>query len=150
MQESFIQPRDGTDEYSFENLYSQGLEMLQQLSGDIWTDYNLHDPGVTILEQLCFALTDIIYRSDTSVSQLLVRETGRVDFARQGLFGASKILSSGPVIPKDYEAIFFDKIPELENIFLDGERSDFGQYRCIPGLSDDNKDDLQQRFISFQ
>jgi hypothetical protein len=149
VQESFIQPRDETDEYSFENLYSQGLEMLQQLSGDIWTDYNLHDPGVTILEQLCFALTDIIYRSDTSVSQLLVRETGRVDFARQGLFGASKILSSGPVIPKDYEAIFFDKIPELENIFLDGERSDFGQYRCIPGLSDDNKDDLQQRLAEL-
>ena len=23
----------------------------QKISGDIWTDYNAHDPGVTILEQ---------------------------------------------------------------------------------------------------
>ncbi|SVD38771.1 uncharacterized protein METZ01_LOCUS391625, partial [marine metagenome] len=24
--------------------------MLQEFSGETWTDYNLHDPGITILE----------------------------------------------------------------------------------------------------
>ena len=33
--------------------------LLQELCGETWTDYNLHDPGVSILEQLCYGLTDL-------------------------------------------------------------------------------------------
>ncbi len=33
-------------------LKAEGLKLVQQLAGDIWTDYNEHDPGVTTLEQL--------------------------------------------------------------------------------------------------
>ena len=40
-------------------LREMGIEEIQKLSGKIWTDFNLHDPGVTILEQLCYALTDL-------------------------------------------------------------------------------------------
>ncbi|NBQ69842.1 MAG: hypothetical protein EBU46_13880 [Nitrosomonadaceae bacterium] len=40
---------DGLD---FETLRKEAIGKVQELSGDIWTDYNLHDPGVTILEQL--------------------------------------------------------------------------------------------------
>ncbi|QDM29033.1 hypothetical protein FNL56_25060 [Tardiphaga sp. vice304] len=38
-------------------LKQHGTERIQQLAGQIWTDYNEHDPGVTTLEQLCYALT---------------------------------------------------------------------------------------------
>ena len=40
----------------FEVLQEESLAQLQELSGNVWTDYNLHDPGVTILEQLNYAL----------------------------------------------------------------------------------------------
>ncbi|MEM6726783.1 MAG: hypothetical protein AAF598_22285, partial [Bacteroidota bacterium] len=49
-------------DYAF--LRAEGIRLAQQLSGKIWTDYNHHDPGVTLLEQLCYALTDLGYRTD--------------------------------------------------------------------------------------
>ena len=33
--------------------------LLGRLCGDQWSDFNSHDPGITILEQLCFALTEL-------------------------------------------------------------------------------------------
>lgn len=67
---------------SFETLRRSGLSYAQAASGDVWTDYNIHDPGVTILEQYCYALTELLYRSDFPVSDLLateqVRDTGKV------------------------------------------------------------------------
>ena len=48
----------------FAALRTEGIRLLQELCGRSWTDYNLHDPGVTILEQLCYALTDLMYRAE--------------------------------------------------------------------------------------
>ena len=45
--------------------------MVQKYSGSKWTDYNYHDPGVTILEQLCYALTDLGYRANFRIEDLL-------------------------------------------------------------------------------
>ncbi|MCI5121750.1 MAG: hypothetical protein D3908_11275, partial [Candidatus Electrothrix sp. AUS4] len=69
-----------SDEFAFAGLRRQGLEYAQQLSGEIWTDYNLHDPGVTILEQLCFALTDLLYRTEYAVPDLLTGPNGELDY----------------------------------------------------------------------
>ena len=55
----------------FADLKREGIESVQNLSGKNWTDYNLHDPGITILEQLCYALTEIIYQADFDVADLL-------------------------------------------------------------------------------
>ena len=44
-----------------------GIESIQELSGKNWTDYNIHDPGITILEILCFAFTELGFRSGYDV-----------------------------------------------------------------------------------
>ena len=44
------------DWLDFEKLRKEGIEYIAQLSGKIWTDHNIHDPGITILEMLCFKL----------------------------------------------------------------------------------------------
>ena len=49
---------------NFQVLRDIGIKRLQALSSDLWTDYNLHDPGVTILEVLCYAITDLGYRNN--------------------------------------------------------------------------------------
>ena len=36
----------------YAKLKEEGLKLVQQLAGDIWTDYNEHDPDVTRLEPL--------------------------------------------------------------------------------------------------
>ncbi len=48
----------------FDFLRQEGIEHIQRLAGHRWTDYNHHEPGITILEQLCYALTDLAYRND--------------------------------------------------------------------------------------
>jgi hypothetical protein len=37
---------------NFERLRDEAIENVQKYSGAEWTDYNLHDPGITILEAL--------------------------------------------------------------------------------------------------
>ena len=51
---------------------------IARLAGPTWTDHNSHDPGITILEQLCFALTDLGYRTHHALEDL-VAEAERED-----------------------------------------------------------------------
>jgi hypothetical protein len=56
---------------SYAGLRAEALELLGRLCGDQWSDFNSHDPGITILEQLCFALIELAYRSQWSIEDLL-------------------------------------------------------------------------------
>ena len=52
-------------------LRRQGIKHIARLGSSLWTDYNTHDPGITILEQLCYALTDLGYRINHSLPDIL-------------------------------------------------------------------------------
>ncbi|WBY09532.1 hypothetical protein PIB19_09655 [Sphingomonas sp. 7/4-4] len=54
----------------FDALKSEAIGLLQQLCAH-WTDYNAHDPGVTLVELLSYALTDLGYRATLPVADLL-------------------------------------------------------------------------------
>ena len=107
---------DGLD---FETLRKEGISKVQDLSGEIWTDYNLHDPGVTILEQLCYGLTDLSYRSGFAVEDYLTGENGTIDYQRQALFPPQEILPSAAVTRVDYQKILYDAIPEIDYVWLE-------------------------------
>ena len=47
-------------DYAF--LRQEGIRHLERMAGQLWTDFNVHDPGITILEQVCYAITDLGYR----------------------------------------------------------------------------------------
>ena len=55
----------------YEALRKEGITLAELLSGLIWTDFNEHDPGVTLLELLCFGITDLGYRTDFNIDELL-------------------------------------------------------------------------------
>ncbi len=106
----------GMDYYYLRN---EGVAYLQELSGAIWTDYNEHDPGVTILEQLCYAITDLCYRCDTPITDLLTDcNTGRIDAARRALYIPRNILPSCPWTLNDYRKFIFDAVPKLGNVWF--------------------------------
>ena len=63
-------------DYAF--LREDFIREIERLTGDAWTDFNAHDPGITILEQLCYALTDLGYRAGFSVPDLLAEGGGDV------------------------------------------------------------------------
>ncbi|SFA98818.1 hypothetical protein SAMN04515620_11122 [Collimonas sp. OK607] len=106
---------DGLD---FDALKKAGISMLQELCGERWTDYNLHDPGVTILEQLCYGLTDLAYRSDFAPEDYLAGPFGKIDFARHALHQADVILPSQVLTADDYRKIIYDSVPEIEDVWL--------------------------------
>jgi hypothetical protein len=104
---------------NFSELRDKGLDFIQKLSGDIWTDYNSHDPGVTILEQICYALTDIAYRTSLPVEDLLMPEKGlQLDPRNNAFFTPSSILSSHPVTINDLRKMIIDEFDEIQNVWI--------------------------------
>jgi len=47
----------------FDLLRAEGIQHLENLATEVWTDFNAHDPGITILELLSYAITDLGYRT---------------------------------------------------------------------------------------
>ena len=46
-------PRQGPQALDYALLRQEGIDLIARLAGKRWTDYNSHDPGITILEALC-------------------------------------------------------------------------------------------------
>ena len=105
-------------DYDF--LYHQAIQYLQELSGDIWTDYNLHDPGITILEYLCYAITDLGYRTNLDITDLLYAEHKvQKTKVEEALFFPSIIFPAAPLTTIDYRKLLIDRIPEISNCWIE-------------------------------
>ena len=113
----------------FTALREAGIAMLQELCGETWTDYNLHDPGVSILEQLCYGLTDLAYRANFAAEDYLFDAGGRIDRDRFMLAAPEDALSCRPLTVDDYKRLFADALPALRNVWV--EPAGGGQ---LPGL----------------
>lgn len=132
-----------SDPLGFDSLRSEAIKQLQQLSGQRWSDYNLHDPGVTILEQLIYAITDLTYRSDFDIADLLVDESGSIDFDGLNLHSPVEVMPCRASTVRDYRKLILDAaatlddlLPALDNIWItdmaehDGANPQFrGLYR---------------------
>lgn len=92
----------------FEQLYAIGLKHIQQLSSQIWTDYNVHDPGITTLELLCYALTDLSYRASFPIEDLLASESDNAGEMSKQFFTARQILPNRPLTLLDYRKLLID------------------------------------------
>jgi len=103
-------PKNKTGEAAFDQqqLYAIGLEHAQRLAGLIWTDYNVHDPGVTTLELLCYALTDLSYRASFPVEDLLASENNNAANMQEQFFTARRILPNRPLTVSDYRKLLID------------------------------------------
>lgn len=111
----------------FYKLRELGLEHIQKLGSEIWTDYNLHDPGITILEVLCYAITDLGYRANFDIKDILTRSLQEKNNTEKDIFGrpydsnfytAAQILGCNPVTVTDYRKLFID-IPGVRNAWLE-------------------------------
>jgi len=133
-----IKRRKSTDdELSFDSLRSEAIKLLQSVSGETWTDYNLHDPGITILEQIIYALTDLIYRSGFGVEDYLADGEGNLNLDALNLVEPYKILTCRPTTTTDYRKLMLNKLPVVDNVWFtnkagaDGYR---GLYRLLVKL----------------
>ena len=103
-----------SQDYDF--LRSEGLKHIENLASDLWTDYNEHDPGISILEALCYAITELGYRTGFEMKDLLTKETGGI-VDKQLFFTAKQILTNNPLTINDYRKLLVD-IEGIHNAWL--------------------------------
>ena len=100
----------------FQALRKAGLQYIENLGSDLWTDYNTHDPGITILEALCYAITELGYRTSFDVKDLLAQPDGSIGNG-QTFYTARNILTCSPVNISDYRKLLID-IKGVHNAWL--------------------------------
>ena len=101
----------------YDTLRRIGLAHIEKIGSSIWTDYNIHDPGITILELLCYALTDLTYRAEYSIPDLLATEKDTVANIRKHFVTAKHIFPNKPVTVQDYRKVLID-IEGVRNAWL--------------------------------
>ena len=90
----------------YEFLRAAGQEYIEKLSHTLWTDYNAHDPGITIMEVLCYAITELGYRTDFPIEDLLADTDGQIK--NETFFTAKNILTNAPLTTLDYRKLLID------------------------------------------
>ena len=119
----------------FNSLRNYGIELIQKWSGNTWTDFNLHDPGVTILEALCYAITDLAYQTDFDITELLADKKNKIDYLANSFFHKQDILTINPVTVTDYRKAIIDEVEEIDNAWLEAVISE-KYVNSISGLYD--------------
>jgi hypothetical protein len=98
-------------------LRTAGLAYVEQYAHDTWTDYNAHDPGVTLLELLCYAITDLSARTALPVADVL-RSALATDADLVAAFTtANTALTTHPVTVMDYRQLLLD-VEGVRNAWL--------------------------------
>lgn len=105
-------------DYAF--LRQEGIRQLERLSGGQWTDFNTHDPGLTILEALCYVITDLGYRISHPIADLLA-EGGLDPYA--SLHQPETILTTHPVTPLDLRALCLE-VEGVRNVWIEPAESE--------------------------
>ena len=55
-------PSEAPDQ-DYDTLYAAALSRVSELAAPAWTDHNAADPGITLLQVLCWGLADLHYRA---------------------------------------------------------------------------------------
>lgn len=99
----------------FHFLREEGLKLIEKLGSKLWTDYNHHDPGITILDVLAYAITELGYRTDFAIEDLLTGKNGAIN--NKTFFTPARILTNAPLTVLDYRKLLID-IEGISNAWL--------------------------------
>ncbi|MCA6364285.1 MAG: hypothetical protein IM638_14700 [Bacteroidetes bacterium] len=110
---------DTSENYSL--LSSEGIKFIERLSSKIWTDYNVHDPGITIMELLCYAITDLGYRTSFPLEDILAPHPSENNPARD-FFTAAEVLPVNPTTETDLRKIIID-VKGVKNAWITTART---------------------------
>lgn len=96
------------------------LDACQRYSGELWTDYNVHDPGVTALELMCLACAELGLKSETDIFRIIFNSF-KMDFDADdyALYGPLQVFPCAPLTYEDYRKLLIDKfIDVVDNIWV--------------------------------
>ena len=121
-------PKTIRSKKTYEYLRTKGISYIQQLAAEKWTDHNIHDPGITLLEMICYALTDLGYKTEYAIEDILAEDStiNKKNNLAEAIsnqtnndtfFTAAEILPSNPVTLNDWRKLIID-VPLVRNAWL--------------------------------
>ncbi|RPI26066.1 MAG: hypothetical protein EHM61_12700 [Acidobacteria bacterium] len=118
-----------SQDYAF--LRREGLKYIEKLGHELWTDYNVHDPGITLLELLCYAVTDLGYRTPIAraemslgydIKDILTETANGIPVNRGNFHTARETLTSAPVTFSDFRKLLID-VEGVQNAWVEKHTS---------------------------
>lgn len=106
------------EETLYSKLQAQTLEEVKCLAGRVWTDYNVHDPGITVGDIANYALTELDYKLGFPLADYCVEKGDTFTPGRFGLFPPEEAYTTQPVTTEDYRRLFLAHIPEIDDVYL--------------------------------
>ncbi|MGK7908801.1 MAG: hypothetical protein AB4040_16455 [Synechococcus sp.] len=86
-------------------LREKGMQLIRELAQDTWTDHNVHDPGITLLEAFSYAMTELGFRLQQDVADLL--RSGE-SHALPDFVPVHRALPSAPIAAGDWQKMLLD------------------------------------------
>lgn len=106
----------GSQDFLF--LRKEGLTYLESIASKLWSDFNTHDPGITILEVLCYAITDLGYRTGFNMADIVAKNPAEGEDEHQFQFHtAREIFTNHAWTELDYRKLLID-ILGVDNAWL--------------------------------
>lgn len=103
---------------NYDELRKLGFEHIEKLGSALWTDYNTHDPGITMLEAVCYAITDLAYRTGWDMKDLLAPANPNTNTWEHIFYTARQILHCRSLTINDYRKLLID-IDGVRNAWLE-------------------------------
>lgn len=143
----FILPDQyATKSQRYDELLEEGIEWVQKFSGNLWTDYNFHDPGITILEQLCFGITDLGYKTNFPINDILFIGQDKFKLEDKNLFyPPHKILPTSPITTTDFRKLILDKVDAVQNAWVVAEKDNLQNISGLYSVRIQLGDNLDQK-----
>ncbi|WP_298507609.1 hypothetical protein [uncultured Kordia sp.] len=116
-QENYIVDGQLPLELDFKALKAEAFAYIQEHSGMEWTNLNSSDPGVTILEQLLYAFTELGYCGNFSMKDILTQKSGDLTVDNQ-FYLPQNILTTSPITIDDYVKYVIDQIANVKNVLI--------------------------------
>lgn len=130
----------------FYELRRRGIGFIAEMGSDHWTDYNTHDPGITILEAFSYAITELSYRTALPIADLLCSTSD--PYRDQAFPTARQILTVNPVTPDDLRRLLID-LDDVRNAFVHSPPG--GRYDVELDLEGDEElGDLNDRMLTVR
>jgi len=135
-----------TKSQRYDELLEEGIDWVQKFSGNLWTDYNFHDPGITFLEQLCFGITDLGYKTNFPINDILFIGQDKFDLEEKNLFyPPHKILPTSPITTTDFRKLILDKIDAVQNAWIVAEKDNLQNISGLYSVKVQLGDNLDQK-----
>ncbi|KOY61290.1 hypothetical protein AM629_14545 [Photorhabdus heterorhabditis] len=99
------------DDITFDALLTQAKTVIEQQSGQCWSNTSENDPGITLLEACCYGASDLAYRHSLPLKDLLTPKPAE-QIPGDGIFpqefGPQQTLTCGPITAEDYRRALLD------------------------------------------